>query len=95
MLTTVLPGAPTTVSMTDKASAAPATAITSYAKYMGSTTPLTLTAATVVAASTYEWELPAGVTISIPAGTPAPVTTTVNYTAEPFFSPYRHRLPLG
>ena len=94
-LTKVLPGAPTTVAMTDKASAAPSTAVTSYAKYMGSTTPLTLTAAAVVAASTYEWELPAGVTISIPAGTPAPVTTTVNYTAEPFFSPSTGTLPLG
>jgi hypothetical protein len=94
-LTKVLPAAPTTVIMTDKASSTPATAVTSYAKYMGTTTPLTLTAAAVVAASTYEWELPAGVTISIPAGTPAPVTTTVNYTAEPFFSPSTGTLPLG
>jgi hypothetical protein len=94
-LTKVLPAAPTTVAMTDKASAAPNTAVTSYAKYMGSTTPLTLTATAVVGASTYEWELPAGVTISIPAGTPAPVTTTVNYTAEPFFSPSTGTLPTG
>jgi len=85
-LTKVLPGAPTTVSMTDKASAAPATAITSYAKYMGSTTPLTLTAAPVVGVTTYEWDLPAGVNVSIPAGT-VPVTTTLTYTSTPFFSP--------
>ena len=94
-LTKALPAAPTTVSMTDKASAAPNTAVTSYAKYMGSTTPLTLTAAAVVGASTYEWELPAGVTISIPSGTAAPVTTTVNYTAQPFFSPSTGTLPTG
>jgi hypothetical protein len=94
-LTKVLPAAPTTVAMTDKASATPNTAVTSYAKYMGSTIPLTLTAAAVVGANIYEWELPAGVTISIPAGTAAPVTTTVNYTSEPFFSPSTGTLPLG
>lgn len=92
-LTKALPAAPTTVAMTDKASATPTTAVTSYAKYMGSTTPLTLTAASVVAATTYEWELPAGVTIS--TGGATPVTTTVNYTAQPFFSPSTGTLPLG
>jgi hypothetical protein len=94
-LTKALPLAPTLINMYDTASTTPTTALTSYAKYMGSTTPLTLTASPVVGVTTYEWELPAGVTISIPAGTPAPVNTTVNYTAEPFFSPSTGSLPTG
>jgi hypothetical protein len=94
-LTKALPLAPTLINMYDKASAAPNTALLTYAKYMGSTTPLTLTATPVVGVTTYEWELPAGVTISIPAGTPAPVNTTVNYTSEPFFTPSTGTLPLG
>ncbi|MFY7740316.1 MAG: T9SS type A sorting domain-containing protein [Flavobacterium sp.] len=94
-LTKALPAAPTAINMYDTASATPATALTTYAKYMGSTTPLTLTATPVVGVTTYEWELPAGVTISIPAGTPAPVTTTVNYTSQPFFSPSTGSLPTG
>jgi len=94
-LTKALPAAPTAINMYDTASTTPTTALTSYAKYMGTTTPLTLTATAVAGVNTYEWELPAGVTISIPAGTPAPVTTTVNYTSEPFFSPSTGTLPLG
>lgn len=94
-LTKTLPAAPLAINMFDTASSTPTTALTSYAKYMGTTTPLTLTATAVPGINTYEWELPAGVTISIPAGTPAPVTTTVNYTAEPFFSPTTGTLPLG
>ena len=39
-----------------------ATAITSFAKYMGTDTVLTLTATPVVGASSYSWELPEGVT---------------------------------
>lgn len=85
-LTKALPAAPTAINMYDKASAAPNTALTTYAKFMGSSTPLTLTATTVVGVSSYEWELPAGVNVSIPEGV-TPTTTTVNYTAQPFFSP--------
>ncbi len=94
-LTKALPAAPGTINMFDTASSSPATALTSYAKYMGTTTPVTLVATAVTGVNTYEWELPAGVTISIPAGTAAPVTTTVNYTSEPFFSPSTGTLPLG
>jgi hypothetical protein len=93
-LTKALLAAPTSVNMYDKASAAPTTALTTYAKYMGTTTPLTLTASTVVGAATYEWELPAGVTVSFPAGT-TQALTTVNYTSQPFFSPSTGTLPLG
>lgn len=93
-LTKALPVAPTAINMFDTASATPATAVTSYAKYMGTSAPLTLTATPVVGVSLYEWELPAGVTVSIPAGT-TPITTTVNYTAQPFFSPTLGTLPLG
>jgi hypothetical protein len=94
-LTKALPTAPLAINMFDTASATPATALTSYAKYMGSTTPLTLTATAVPGINIYEWELPTGVTISIPAGTAAPVTTTVNYTSQPFFSPSTGTLPTG
>jgi hypothetical protein len=86
-LTKALPAAPVAIKMTDAAMALPvsgiATAITSYAKYMGTTTPLTLTATTVDAASSYKWELPAGVNV---VTTSTPVPTTVYYTAEPFLS---------
>jgi hypothetical protein len=93
-LTKALPAAPTAINMYDKASAAPTTALTTYAKYMGSTTPLTLTATAVTGASAYEWSLPAGVTVSIPSGV-TPVTTTINYTSQPFFSPTSGTLPTG
>ena len=86
-LTKVLPTAPTAINMynNNPGYATPATAITTYAKYMGSTTELTLTATPVVGASSYQWELPAGVNVVTQGVTP--VTTTLTYTAEPFFSP--------
>lgn len=84
-LTKALPMAPTVVNLYDTNSATPATALTSYAKYMGSTTPLTLTATPVVGAALYQWDLPAGVNVVTQGVTP--VTTTLTYTAEPFFSP--------
>lgn len=86
LITKALPAAPTIINFYDRASATPTTALTSYAKYMGSTTPITIVASTVATATSYEWELPAGVNLSLPSGTPSPVTTTVTYTAEPFFS---------
>jgi hypothetical protein len=87
-ITKALPAAPSAIKMTDASMTVPvsgvATAVTSYAKYMGSTTPLTLTATPVAAASSYEWELPAGVSIS--SGT---VGTSYDrfFTAEPFSAP--------
>ncbi|WP_264511398.1 T9SS type A sorting domain-containing protein [Flavobacterium sp. N1719] len=87
LITKALPAAPTVINFYDRASATPTTALTSYAKYMGSTTPITILVSTVPAATGYEWELPSGVQLSLPSNTPAPVVTTVTYTAEPFYSP--------
>ena len=86
-LTKVLPVAPASIKLFNNNAgyATPLTAITTYAKYMGSTTELTLTAAPVVGVSLYQWELPSGV--NVVTGGVSPVTTTVTYTAEPFFSP--------
>jgi len=85
-LTKALLAAPSVINLYDTASTTPTTALTSYGKYMGSTTPLTLTASAVVGATSYDWSLPAGVSVSVPSGV-TPVTTTVTYTAIPFFSP--------
>jgi hypothetical protein len=89
LITKALPLAPAVITMMNKnpGSPNPTTALTSYAKFMGSTTPLTLTCSTISSASAYQWELPAGVSLSFPAGTPAPVTTTLTFTAEPFLAP--------
>jgi hypothetical protein len=88
-LTKVLPSAPTIFKMYNTASATPTTAITTFGQYMGTTTPLTLTAAfaatTLVMPAAYQWELPTGVNVAIPAGT-VPVETTSTYSAEPFLS---------
>jgi hypothetical protein len=87
-ITKALPTAPGSIALYNKNTgyATPTTAITNYGAYMGQTTNLTLTAATSATASSYKWELPAGVNLVIPSGT-TPVTTTQNYTAEPFLSP--------
>ena len=87
-ITKILPTAPGSIALYNKNTgyATPTTAITNYVPYMGQTTNLTLTAATSTTASSYKWELPAGVNLVIPSGT-TPVTTTQNYTAEPFLSP--------
>jgi hypothetical protein len=87
-LTKALLAAPTAINVynNNPGYATPATAIATYGQYMGTTTPLTLTATPVVGATAYEWSLPAGVTVSIPSGT-TPVTTTLTYSAIPFFSP--------
>lgn len=81
-ITKALPAAPATIKLTLGSSA---TAIIDYAKYMGQTTPLTLTAGSIADAASYQWELPTGVNLSIPVGT-TPVTTTSTYSAEPFLS---------
>lgn len=65
-LTKVLPAAPSGIKMTDAALALPATgipaAITSFAKYMGTSRVVTLTATASATANSYDWELPTGVT---------------------------------
>jgi len=58
-ITRLLPTAPAAIVMTEGAST---TAITSFAKYMGSNTELTLTATPSSTATSYSWELPDGVT---------------------------------
>jgi len=85
-ITKALPAAPASLLMYNKnlGYATPTVAFTSYAKYMGSTTPITLTAAVVAAASSYEWQLPAGVAIA--AGT-AGTSYDRFFTAEPFTAP--------
>jgi hypothetical protein len=66
ILTKALPAAPTAIKMTDASLPLPisgiATAVTSFAKYMGTTKELTLTATPSATATSYSWELPAGVT---------------------------------
>jgi hypothetical protein len=82
-LSKVLPNAPAAINVYDT-SVSSTVALSTYAKYMGTTTPITLTATPVVGVSSYEWDLPAGVSV-VTTGTP--VTTTATFTAEPFFSP--------
>jgi hypothetical protein len=90
-LTKALPAAPSTLAMFNRASSTPNTALITFGQFMGTTTPLTLTAGftskTLLFPSAYFWELPTGVNLVIPAGTPAPTVTTTTYTAEPFFTP--------
>jgi hypothetical protein len=57
-LTKALPTAPSAIVMTASGSA---TAVTSFAKYMGTNEVLTLTPAAVPVATSYVWELPTGV----------------------------------
>ena len=64
-LTKALPAAPSTIKMTDPSLPIPATgiptAVTSFAKYMGTSKVLTLTATASPTATSYVWELPTGV----------------------------------
>ena len=57
----VLPAAPASVKMTDDSSST-SIAVISFAKYMGTNTVLTLTATSTLLATSYDWELPIGVT---------------------------------
>ena len=65
-LASSIPAAPATVTLTNPAlSGTAATApITIISKYIGTSTLLTLTAAASPLATSYEWEIPAGVTVS-------------------------------
>jgi hypothetical protein len=56
-LTKALPAAPAAIKMTDGITT---TAITNFGKFIGQSTVLTLTATAVATASSYVWELPAG-----------------------------------
>ena len=59
-LTATIPAAPSAIAMTEGSST---TKITDASKLIGETTPLTLTAKPSKLASSYSWELPAGVNI--------------------------------
>jgi len=72
VLTKSLPAAPTTLVMTEGTSTA---AITSFAKYMGTSTVLNVTAGPLVGASSYVWELPTGVTLLSGATTTSGITS--------------------
>ncbi|MGL2965308.1 T9SS type A sorting domain-containing protein [Flavobacterium sp. XGLA_31] len=61
-LTKALPKAPAGLKMYNLGSATPTTAVTKFSKYIGTSTVLTLTAAVSLDATSYVWELPAGVT---------------------------------
>ncbi|TRX23160.1 T9SS type A sorting domain-containing protein [Flavobacterium franklandianum] len=84
-ITAVLPAAPSALKMTDALLPIPVsgtpTAVTSFAQYMGTNTPLVLTATPVAAASSYVWELPTGVNLVL---TGAPTVTTLYYNVFPF-----------
>lgn len=67
-------------------------AVTSFARYMGTTTPLNLVATAVIAPSSYVWELPTGVNI-LPVG--SSTTTTVFYNLYPFIGSGLSSAPTG
>ena len=84
-LTKALPVAPTSLKLFDKNGATPLTAITKMSKYMGTSTVLTLTVGTVATATSYVWELPAGV--SLATGGTAGASYVRWFTAQPFDAP--------
>ena len=82
-LTKALPAAPAAITMTDATLPVPVsgipTPVTSFAKYMGTNSVLTLTPTNVPVASSYVWELPTGVN---------PVLGTVVTTTERLYAVY-------
>lgn len=85
-LTAILPAAPAAIKMTNDA-VSTATAVTVISKFIGTTTPLTLTATPSANASSYEWELPAGVN-QLTGGTSNVITVdfeNVNPVANSFY----------
>lgn len=94
-ITAALPKAPAAITMTDAAlplvfnattSVSSPRKLTSFAAYMGTTTPLTLTATVAPDATIgYSWELPAGVNAVL--GTQVGADTVSYYTAFPFTLP--------
>ena len=84
-ITTALPVAPASIKVTNTAltGTAATSAITKLGRYAGTTTPLTLTAAVSATATSYVWNLPAGVNVLGVSGTPASTNTKV-YFVYPF-----------
>lgn len=95
-LTKALPDAPDAIKMTDDALPIPvsgvATAVTSFAKYMGTDAVLKLTATAVATASSYEWELPEGVT-QLSGGTSNEIT--VNFAGVASNNTYKYTTTAG
>ena len=89
-LTKALPKAPAAIKMTDALLPVPVTgilsAVTSFAKYMGTSTVLKLTATASVDATSYVWELPTGVNIVSGATTVQGVTTSSSNEIEVNFN---------
>ncbi len=71
--------------MYDRNSAKPTSPLSSFGQFAGTATPVTLVSSIVSTATSYQWELPTGV--SVVTGSTTPVTTTATYTAEPFLAP--------
>ena len=85
-LTSSIPAAPTALKLTDD-SISTINAVTVVSKYIGTTTPLTLTATASLLANSYEWELPAGVN-QLSGGTSNVITVdfaNVNAIAKSFY----------
>ena len=80
-LTAVKPAAPAAVKLTNDAIST-TTAVTIISKYVGTTTPLTLTATASALASSYEWELPTGV-ILVSGNASTDRIITVNFAGIP------------
>lgn len=80
-LTKALPVAPSAIVMTASGSA---TAVTTFAPYMGTNTVLTLTPAAVAEANSYVWELPTGVNPVL--GTVVGTPTVRLYSTYPFLT---------
>ena len=90
-LAKALPAAPAAIKMTDASMALPLsgipTAVTSFAKYMGRTTELTLTATVAPTATSYIWELPTGVNITQGSATTVDgVTSSISHIITVNFS---------
>ena len=75
-----------TLTLTNPASATPTTAVTTVSQFVGTSTPLTLTASAIATASSYVWELPTGVNaVNLPTdavSTTANGITTINSTTS-------------
>ena len=76
------PAVPATLVMTNPASATPTTAVVAAGPFMGTSTELTLTAASVAGAVSYAWTLPAGVN-KVSGGTSNVITVNFANVATP------------
>jgi hypothetical protein len=96
-ITAALPKSPAALRMTDAALPIPTSgivpAVTSFARYMGTTIPLTLTATAVPEAGVYNWELPTGVNLLDLGAVQS--TTTAFFSVFPFTIPSSRPTAIG